>query len=228
MKIGFISDIHANEPALLAVLQEIEDQDIDEILCAGDVVGYNAFPNQVVGHLRENDVTSIRGNHDEAVLTSTPINFNISAKRAIDWTRRNLSSESLSYLETLDYEYRAKKGDLDVYMVHGSPKDKLNQYVRKDSITENKIQSWFDTVPDIIILGHTHQQFVRQTDIATVVNPGSVGQPRDGDPRAGYAVLDVSSNEINSHRVEYDIEKAADQTQKYLPRKLADRLYKGR
>ncbi len=228
MRIAFISDIHANSPALCSVLADIENREIDSILCAGDVVGYNAFPNQVIALFSEYDITSVRGNHDEAVLTETPSNFNISAKRAVDWTRRKLSPESEAYLKSLGCEYREVIDNIDIYMTHGSPDDKLNQYVREDMISEDKIESWFNHTPDIIVLGHTHQQFIVETDIAAVVNPGSVGQPRDHDPRAGYAILDTNSWEIDTQRVEYDIDKTAERTQAVLPRKLGDRLYEGR
>jgi len=228
MKIAFISDIHANFPALEAVLENLSQRGVRKIYCAGDIVGYNAFPNETVTRLDEEDVAAVRGNHDEAVLKDTPSNFNIPAKRAVDWTRRNLSEDSTKYLEGLDYEMRRQVGGNEIYITHGSPKDNLNEYVHEEEVTDRRISRWFETGPDVIVLGHTHQQFTQYVGETLVVNPGSVGQPRDRDPRAAFAVFDTETGEVDLCRVEYAIEKAANRTQEVLPRKLADRLYEGR
>lgn len=228
MKLAFVSDIHSNLPALEAVLEALSQRGIEKIYCAGDIVGYNAFPNKTVKRLGEEDVAAVRGNHDEAVLTDTPSNFNIPAKRAVDWTRRNLSEGPMKYLEGLKYEMRREIGGAEIYITHGSPGDNLNEYVHEEEVTNRRISSWFDTGPDIIVLGHTHQQFTQYVGDTLVVNPGSVGQPRDGDPRAAFAAYDTETGDIELCRVEYAIEKTADRTQSVLPRKLADRLYEGR
>jgi len=228
MKIAFISDIHANFPALEAVLENLSEKGVEKIYCAGDIVGYNAFPNKTVTRLDEEGVTAVRGNHDEAVLTDTPSNFSIPAKRAADWTRRNLSEDSTKYLEGLNYEIRRQVGGDEIYITHGSPKDNLNEYVHEEEVTDRRISKWFETDPDVIVLGHTHQQFTQYVSETLIVNPGSVGQPRDRDPRAAFAVYDTEAGEVDLCRVEYAIEEAANRTQEVLPRKLADRLYEGR
>lgn len=228
MRVAFISDIHANAPALKEVLMTIDNKGIDQIYCAGDIVGYNAFPNRTVALMVENNVTSIRGNHDEAVLTETPSNFNIQAKRAIDWTRRKLSSQSQEYLENLGSEIRREIGGRDIYITHGSPLNNLNQYVTENEITEWRIDRWFENNPDLIVLGHTHIQFKKKINDTIVLNPGSVGQPRDSNSDAAFAIFDTTEEAVHTHRVEYDIDKTAERTKAVLPRKLADRLYEGR
>lgn len=228
MRTALISDIHANAPALREVLSDINRRNVDNICCAGDVVGYNSFPNKTIKKINEHNVRSVRGNHDEAVLTETPSDFSISAKRAVDWTRRKLSNKSEQYLEKLKYNLRFEQDGVEIYLTHGSPIDNLNQYVHKRDVSESRLNRWFDDIPDVVILGHTHRQFTENVNDTIVVNPGSVGQPRDGDPRAAYAIIDTEKFEVNTHRIEYDIDEVANRTQAVLPRKLADRLYEGR
>lgn len=228
MRTALISDIHANAPALQEVLSDIDKRNVDNIFCAGDIVGYNSFPNKSIKKIDEYNVQSIRGNHDEAVLTETPSNFNISAKRAVDWTRRKLSNQSRKYLESLKYSLRFEQDGVKIYLTHGSPIDNLNQYVKKEDVSKKRLNRWFEDIPDVVILGHTHQQFTENIDDTIIVNPGSVGQPRDGDPRAAYAILDTEKFEVETHRTEYNIDEVANRTQAVLPRKLADRLYEGR
>lgn len=228
MKIGVISDIHANAPALRVVLDGLADRDVDQTLCAGDVVGYYPFPNEVISLLGEQDVRSIVGNHDAAVLDETPSGFSIDAKRAADWTRRQLTPESNAFLESLPMTIEETIDGRDVYVVHGSPEDPLNEYIWGDEVDERALDYWFDNRPDLVIFGHTHRPFVKEIGSTTVLNPGSVGQPRDRNPRSAFAVVDLKSLSVDRYRVDYDIDTVADETGKYLPRKLGDRLYEGR
>lgn len=228
MKIGLISDIHANAPALRVVLDGLADKDVDRILCAGDVVGYYPFPNEVVSLLEEHDVRSIVGNHDAAVLDETPSRFSINAKRAADWTRRELTPESNEFLESLPLVFEETIDGRDIYMVHGSPEDPLNEYIWEDEVDERALDYWFEDHPDFLILGHTHRPFVKKVGSTTVLNPGSVGQPRDKNPRSAFAIVDLQLLSVNRYRVDYDIDAVADETGEILPRKLGERLYEGR
>lgn len=228
MKIGVISDIHANAPALRVVLNGLSDRSVDQILCAGDVVGYYPFPNEVVSLLQEHDVRSIIGNHDAAVLDETPSEFSINAKRAADWTRRQLIPESKAYLESLPLIFEETIDGRETYMVHGSPEDSLNEYIWEEEVTKQALDFWFDDYPDLLVFGHTHRPFMKEIGSTTVLNPGSVGQPRDRNPRSSFTIVDSQSLSVNHYRVDYDIDVVADETGEYLPRKLADRLYEGR
>jgi putative phosphoesterase len=228
MKIGVISDIHANAPSLRTVLDELSEKEVEKILCAGDLIGYYPFPNEVISLLQDYNVLSIVGNHDAAVLDGTPPEFSINAKRAVDWTRRQLTPESQAYLESLPLTFEETIGDREIYMVHGSPEQPLNEYIWEENIDERTVDFWFDDCPELVILGHTHRPFVKKVEYTTVLNPGSVGQPRDRNPRSAFVTIDTETLSVNRYRVEYDIDTVAAETGEYLPRRLADRLYEGR
>lgn len=227
MRYLIISDVHSNMSALREVRDRTSEINIAGIICAGDIVGYNASPNQVVQYLRKHSTIAVKGNHDEAVLTETPTEFNITAKRATDWTRRELSEDNEHYLRELPLEVNYGLDRLNIYMCHGSPTDNLRQYVYEDDITEKRISQWFPKAPDVIILGHTHRQFMKYVGETLILNPGSVGQPRDGDSRAAYAILNTATNSVELCRAEYDIDKTAKKVNAVLPRKISDRLYSG-
>lgn len=227
MRTGLISDVHSNSPALDAVLTEFENSGVKKIFCAGDLLGYNAFPNKTLSQIQVNEITAVKGNHDEAITTETPTNFKISAKRAIDWTRRQLCSDELSYLDSLPEVVRTEVDGLDIFLVHGSPNNPLNQYVYKNEIRSQTIDAWFSSKPDLLILGHTHRQFYTNVAGVKIVNPGSVGQPRDGNREAAFAILDTENCSIELRRTDYDVEKTAERTRAVLPRELGDRLVEG-
>lgn len=228
MKLAVISDIHANLPALKAVINEIKSQNIDKILCAGDIVGYYPYPNEVIELLMQENAECVKGNHDEKVLGITEARFNRYAERAADWTERNLTDESVSFLESLPIRLEKKFSDREIVMVHGSPRNETTDYIQEELVDENFVYEFFDNPPDVLILGNTHVPFVKKSSSTTVLNPGSVGQPRDGNSKASYAVLDLNTGEAQIERVRYPIEKVASETEDELPAKLAERLRKGR
>lgn len=228
MQIGVISDIHSNIVALEAVLRKLEEERPEKILCAGDLVGYYPFPDETVSRVRDVEALCVLGNHDFGLITDTPREFNRMAKRALDWNRRNLSEENLVYLEELPETRRLIIDDLDIFIAHGSPNHPIDEYIWKEDIDEEFLNRSFETIPDVVILGHTHRPYVQIIGETVCLNPGSVGQPRDGDPRASFAVIDTESYEVEIRRVEYEIDWVADETEEYLPRQLAERLYEGR
>ena len=229
MKIGFISDIHANEPALDAVLTKLDELGVDEILCAGDIVGYYTRPGECINTIRSLDIPTLKGNHDEALVSGTPGDFNIYAKRAIDWNRRQLEEDQIDFLKNLSQKHYGDYEGTELMMVHGSPSNPLREYVFPEDITEDFIDYHFRSdAPDVLVLGHTHKPFARTVLGTTVINPGSVGQPRDGDPRAGFATYDTRTQEVEHYRIEYEIEELVQEIHEYLPRKLADRLKEGK
>lgn len=228
MKIGLISDLHANAPAVRSVISDLISKEPDEIFCAGDIVGYYPFPDETIDIIDSKRIYSVKGNHDEALLTGDTTGFSIHAARAIDWTRRNISERSISLLSELPTSLRRDVDGVDLSMVHGSPRIPLNEYISPNDVTDRRIKSWFDEVPDVLVLGHTHKPFKKRVDGVLVINPGSVGQPRDDDPRSAYAIIDTESGRVNFFRTSYDIEQTAEKTKEYLPIQLSQRLYSGK
>lgn len=217
MRFGIISDIHANLVALDAVLADMGP--VDQYWCLGDVVGYGPEPNECIQRLLDLDHAVIIGNHDAAAVGQIPVRtFNGEARRAIQWTASVLTRESLAYLETLPERLEHD----DVLLVHGSNRDPVWEYV---TTKEQASELLAFTEQPYTLCGHTHipSVFVRDAagtvlagrpDDSTelrlgsehmIVNPGSVGQPRDGDPRAAYGVIDTGRLSVEFHRVAYDI-----------------------
>ncbi len=226
MKIAVISDVHANLEALQAVLGEA---DAEEVYCLGDLVDYGAQPNEVIQAVRAAGVRCILGNHDWAALTGDTSMFNARAAMSSVWSRRALTEESAGYLRSLAQEMRPDLR-VDAYFAHGSPDDRLWEYV--DPRTHSDLFShYLDRLKvSLIGLGHTHVPYVWKEDGRTVFNPGSVGQPRDGDRRASFAELSFrgSTAVVEVRRVEYDFEAAASKIRGAgLPASFADRLATG-
>ncbi|MDG6963708.1 MAG: metallophosphoesterase family protein [Nitrososphaerota archaeon] len=225
--IAVISDVHANMEALDAVLAEAEGMDV---VCLGDLVDYGAEPNESIAALRDRGVRSIVGNHDVIALTGDVSMLNPKAAMSSIWTRARLSRASRAYLEGLPEEIRMRVEGVDLYFTHGSPEDHLWEYV--DPAREADLFGFFlDRVKaQCVGLGHTHVPYVWQEAGRVVFNPGSVGQPRDGDSRAAYAVVDVDGGRVGVRlrRVPYDFGKAASKIREAgLPASHADRLATG-
>ncbi|WP_436346258.1 metallophosphoesterase family protein [Natronorubrum sp. FCH18a] len=221
MKVGLISDVHGNRVALEAVLEDMPP--VDRLLCAGDVVGYNPWPAACVDELRERDVPTVMGNHDAAVVGDAPFRFNGMARAGVEHARAQLSDEQRAWLESLPDERLACDGR--VKLVHGHPDDP-DRYTRYTYPREFSPRLLEDE--DVLVLGHTHVQGVEQFAEGIVLNPGSVGQPRDGDPRAGYAVVDLEALTVETRRVEYDIEAVQEAVREAgLPDRIGTRLARG-
>jgi diadenosine tetraphosphatase ApaH/serine/threonine PP2A family protein phosphatase len=246
MRVAAISDIHANLPALEAVLATIEEVAIDEIWCLGDVIGYGAEPDQCAALVRERCDICLVGNHDLAVLGALDIAaFSEAAAAAVSWTRENVAAGTLAMLREL--EPASEREGIGLF--HASPRDPIWEYV----LSTEQADACLDAQPQrIALIGHSHVSlfFVRPgagesseeirgaqagddtlLDLAGgrwLVNPGSVGQPRDGDPRAAWLELDTAELTARFHRVNYDVERAAASISSAgLPRRLADRLHVG-
>lgn len=230
MYVSVISDIHSNLPALKAVLEEVEKENPDYILCLGDIVGYGAEPNEVCEELRGMDnLIAVRGNHDHAVLTEDVEGLNEQAAEVAEWTREEIGRENLEFLDSLK-NYRALELDgLHVFAAHGSPDDYLDEYVHEDT-PEERFERFFDeTKAHMIATGHTHMPFVKEVGVRLFLNAGSVGQPRDRDRRACYVMMDTEEPSVTIERVPYDVEEAAEAIiNSGLPDQLGERLYYGR
>jgi predicted phosphodiesterase len=251
---GLISDIHGNLSALEAVIADMETQGAERIICLGDVVGYGPYPGECLDLVRRCGAV-LMGNHEEALLHGAE-NFNPRARRAIDWTREHLKTsgddETRSHrwgiLETL--QLHAQEGQF--LFTHGSPRQPTSEYVfPKDSQNSQKMTEIFSLIPHVCFVGHTHipgvflenqtftspstlwaQTYFIEPGEKALINIGSVGQPRDGDKRASYVVLDNDATAPRAifRRVEYDIEHTcrAIEANPYLDNYLADRLRLGR
>lgn len=255
MRLAVISDIHSNAEALRVVLAEIAAQrSVEGIICLGDIVGYGPDPIDCVDLVAEHCQWSLMGNHDFGVLYE-PTNFNPGAEQAAFWTRAQFEagadheqrSRRWKFLGSL--RVRVKFGPDDTYLaVHGSPRRPINEYIFPDDAMNAtlKIQQIFERVTHCAVVGHTHVpgvftnepdfyapdelkgRFNFQEEEKVIVNVGSVGQPRDGDPRASYAVLDEKG--VSFFRVPYDIEAVANRIKATpeLSDWLGDRLFEGR
>jgi len=218
MEIGVISDIHGNIVALDAVFQDMRD--VDLVVCAGDVVGYNPWPGECIDSIRESDVPTIEGNHDRAVVTDHYPVFNDMAAAGVEYTQKVLDDDQLAWLSDLPIERRLADDRMTV--VHGHPDDP-DHYTRPHQFGPDLLDD-----EELLVMGHTHIQHHEIYDEGMVVNPGSVGQPRDGNYRAAYTIVDLDARTVEEHRVGYDtdavIRKVIDVG---LPRKIGFRLAKG-
>ena len=225
MKLAIVADIHSNLQALKAVMSETEKAGVDQMICAGDIVGYGANPNECSHIVEEVIAHAVLGNHEIAALTNDTTRMNPHAAAASRWTASALEEGSRKFLRSLEIESRFEADDTRVAMFHGSVGNAID-YVFEDEINEDLVRN---SGSDLLILGHTHMPYVKDFGSMMAINPGSVGQPRDGDPRASFAVLDTDRRSCTVRRVGYDIGGASDAILAAgLPRLLADRLFLGR
>ncbi len=225
--IAVISDVHSNLEALEEVLARVPGL---ELYCLGDMVGYGASPNEVVETLRKRKAVTVMGNHDYGAVTADTGMFNARAAMAARWTTKELTGRNLEYLRSLPREFRFQIGGLSGFLTHGSPDDALWEYV--DPATHSQLFGHYlgKLGVRLLGLGHTHIPYVWKEGSGIVFNPGSVGQPRDGDRRASYALLHAEGTtvKVEHYRVDYDYEEAASKIRAAgLPEQLADRLYTG-
>ncbi|QLH75382.1 MAG: metallophosphoesterase family protein [Methanomassiliicoccales archaeon] len=225
MRIAFISDVHANVVALRAVIEEIDRLGIGTIVNAGDVVGYYPFPNETIELLSERKVISIKGNHDRSVLNASVGRMNFMASIGVRWTSEHLDIGSVRYLHCLKNGLDVPLGTVRASIHHGSPFDE-DEYVYENDVSDELLEACPGS--SLLVLGHTHVPYIVKVGRGFVVNPGSVGQPRDGDPRASFMVYDTITQSFDIRRVDYDIsevERAV--TSEGLPIELARRLWRG-
>lgn len=245
LRAAVISDIHSNRHALEAVLAAIDTAEADEVWCLGDMVGYGAEPDACTALIRERSSVCLVGNHDLAVLGALDIStFSEAAAAAVEWTRENVGEETLEFLASLE-PVASRNG---VGLFHASPRDPVWEYV----LSADQAEAGFEVQEERIgLIGHSHialffarapgvrgyAQGAQATDGTEIeiaegdwlLNPGSVGQPRDGDPRAAWLELDTDAWTARYHRVEYDVEGAAAAISAAgLPSLLAERLEVGR
>lgn len=250
-RVALVSDLHSNIEALGAVLKDIESQKVDHIYCLGDIVGYGPNPREVLQIVSTRVKISIKGNHEEAVLFR-PMDFRDEAQSAVHWTRDELNNPKLPKKDVYKlWDFLGNLGEYyeenDIQFLHGSPRDYLKEYVFPSDVKrEDKLKDVFSKINNICFHGHSHQPGIF-TDklkfydpkscnskikltkgLKYLINPGSVGQPRDGDPRSSYLIWE--DDVITFRRVEYDFKKTMVKifnTEK-LPKVFAHRLMIGR
>jgi diadenosine tetraphosphatase ApaH/serine/threonine PP2A family protein phosphatase len=241
MRVAILTDIHANLPALEAVLKAIDDAGVDERWCLGDVVGYGAQPDDCARLVAERCELCLVGNHDLAVTGEIDTEvFSSSAAAAVEWTRENCAAETLDFLRKLRPEDQGR----DVGLYHASPRDPVWEYVLA---LDQALECMAEQEHDVSLIGHSHVALYfsdgngrpeggqagadHRLELAAgrwLINPGSVGQPRDGDPRAAWLELDTEARTATYRRVDYEIDSAAEAIRAAgLPEMLADRLYIG-
>ncbi|MCJ7550233.1 MAG: metallophosphatase family protein [Anaerolineae bacterium] len=245
MRYIVISDIHSNAPALEAVLRDAPA--FDALICLGDIVGYGPDPNVCVERVQDFDLTCISGNHDQGTIGQADVLiFNRDAREALSWTQRELTPANLSFLCGL-----SPAGALDdnggIDLAHGSQRDPVWEYIVDPSAAAQNFRQFTFR---LLLVGHSHLPLVFEwlSDAQRVqplrsepgvpvhldgrrmiLNPGSVGQPRDGNPHASYAILDVEASTWTLHRTAYPVEITQERMRaKGLPRRLIDRLEVGR
>lgn len=240
MAVAVLSDVHSNLPALEAVLEAVDaladasggEPDVEEVVCLGDTVGYAAHPAECLALVRDRCDLVLLGNHDEAVAAGGEApGFNATAAAGVRHSRKALDREALDYLEGL--EPMVRRGDL--CLVHASPRDPIREYVFPDANPADleAIAEAADGAA-FVLMGHTHvpMDLTVETDAGDgpvrLLNPGSVGQPRDGDPDASFALIDPDEGTFEVRRVAYDVEAAVRAVEEAgLPAFNGERLREG-
>lgn len=256
MKIALFSDIHANLPALEAFFQDVETRNTDAIYCLGDLVGYNIWPNEVIDEIRKRGIPTITGNYDFGIGRSSDDcgcayksdEEKEMGKVSIAYTNEVIKQEQRTYLRSLPahirLEFQLNDDKLNVLLVHGSPR-KVNEYLFEDREEKSLMRIMEQADADVLCFGHTHKPYHRILNSGAdgndhfrhAINIGSVGKPKDQDPRGGYVLLtiDEHSSILNKDsvnvefvRFEYDVEKAAKAVEDSpLPNAYADMLRQG-
>ncbi|MCI0707125.1 MAG: metallophosphatase family protein [Ignavibacteriae bacterium] len=232
MRIAIISDIHANLPALTAALGFLQHHQIDNIVCLGDIVGYGAQPNECIELVRQQCSHAVLGNHDAVAIGSLPLNhLNAPGKAAMRWTMEVLTKDNTQYLASLPLLLEHENATF----VHASPfKPEFWTYI--DSPFKAKdVFAAMNT--ELCFIGHTHVPgilcekpgyFQLRKGFRFLINVGSIGQPRDGNPKLSLGIFDSTDWTYENYRLDYDIQRAADSiTQNRLPSSLSRRLFQG-
>ena len=233
-RVAVITDIHANLPALQAALRRVDELDVDGVYCGGDLVGYGPHPNEVCALIAERAIPTIYGNYDYAIARDledcgcayvTPHDREL-GQQSVDWTLEHTDEPSKRFMLALPFDLRFTVGESQVHLVHGSPR-KVNEY-----LFEDKPATLYERLAgaedgDVLVFGHTHKPWVHEYGDVLFVNCGSVGKPKDGDPRGAFAILEAEDGgvRVRIERVEYDAAAVAGEVAAAgLPSEFADKL----
>jgi putative phosphoesterase len=228
MRLAIISDVHSNIYALERVLEDIENRDVDQVFCAGDLVGYAPFPNEVVKNIREAEIMTVQGNYDDAISNSKiacGCDYKTEREKKIglsslNFTGEETNEENKAFLRDLPQKLKLHIDDYKILLVHGSPR-KLNEYLYAESEELSEVVAELEE--DILICGHTHLPYHRLVGEKHVINVGSVGKPKHGNPNAVYAIVEVKNENVRVEFIEvpYLVEKV---TSKIRDTDLANEL----
>lgn len=233
-RVAIFSDIHANLPALLAVLDDIERAGITDLYCGGDLVGYGPHPNEVCELIALRGIPTIYGNYDHAIARDhddcgcayiTPHDREL-GQQSVEWTLANTGQDAKDFMRDLPFDLRFTVGGAAVHLVHGSPR-KVNEYLFEDKPLSLYERLAAAEEADVMVFGHTHKPWSEVRGGVLFANSGSVGKPKDGDPRACWIELAPAAEyvEVITHRVEYDSPAVADEVRAAgLPGEFADKL----
>lgn len=230
MKIAVISDIHANIYALINILEDIDSEKVDTIICLGDLVGYGPHPNETISMIRRRNILCIKGNYDNAVtdnefsyIRETEIN-----RFSLPWTVEELRVENMSYLKGLPSSLTLKVGNKNILFVHGSP-SRINEYLFVD---ENNTEEYLNSInDDVLVCAHTHLPAIKEIKNKIYINTGSVGKPKIGRPNSTYCIIEID-NEYNVtaqfKEISYEVKKIIkDMTMLKFPPTLIQSFEKG-
>jgi putative phosphoesterase len=234
-RVAVITDIHGNLPALEASLEAIDALGVDAVYCGGDLVGYGPHPNEVCRLIEERAIPTIYGNYDYAIgrdledcgCAYVTQHDRELGQQSVDWTLAHTDQRSKDFMRDLPFDLRFELGEHRVGLVHGSPR-KVNEYLFEDkpARTFERIAAGADC--DLLVFGHTHKPWIHTYGEVLFVNCGSVGKPKDGDPRAAFAVLELDEAGMvraSIERVRYDAEGVAREVAAAgLPGEYADKL----
>ncbi len=226
VKIAVLSDVHANLHALEAVIQDAEKRGADVFLNAGDSVGFGAYPNEVIQLLHSKNVVSVAGNFDLEVVKGE-VKGKGAKKIAVEFARKELTKSCEAYLISVHSEISLNVAEKKLLMVHGSP-ESIEEHIYHDTPVA-RLKELADKVNvDLMIVGHSHEQFHRQVGNVSFLNPGSVGRPGDGNPQTAYALLSFNPFNVELIRLDYDVKAAADGLRrKGLPESFAQMFLRG-
>jgi predicted phosphodiesterase len=202
MKVGVISDIHANPYGLETALKYFDSIKVDHILCAGDLTGYSPLVNETLEILLSRSIEFILGNHDYYLLNECPTSKSLIVKSSVYFTKQIIKPEFLEFIRKLQPVRLMKLEGFVVKMAHGSPSNALEEYIYPDRKIDIE-RVWFDS-EKLLILGHTHHQMLKEFDEFKILNPGSCGQPRDGRGQSCFAVFDTATGSVELKRHYYD------------------------
>ncbi|HBT39295.1 MAG: metallophosphoesterase family protein [Pseudothermotoga sp.] len=238
MRLAFLGDLHGNSEALKAVLEDIDKKGVDEIFCLGDLVGYGPDPEDVVQEIKKRAIKTIMGNYDDGVGHSrqscgcsyAPGRETEVGDISLNWTIEHTSQEVKDFLKSLPRRLSFEVENVKFLLVHGSPLSELLEYVTPHTDPERLQKIAQSTSEDVIVNGHTHIPMVRWVSGKLILNPGSVGRPKDADPRASYMIVEVRRGTVQAHivKVPYDVKKTVEKIVKNnLPLELATVLALG-
>ncbi|ADL13525.1 metallophosphoesterase family protein [Acetohalobium arabaticum] len=228
MRLAVITDIHSNIYALEQVLNDIKTRNVDQIVCAGDLVGYTPFPNEVISKVKQEKIETIQGNYDDAIgnlRITCGCDYETEREEKIglsslQFTNEEITEDNREFLKDLPQELRLELGNYTALVVHGSPRQ-LNEYLYADSEQVEEVAAELEE--DILICGHTHLPYHRVINGRHIINAGSVGKPKHGNSNGIYTVVEVEDNRVTAEFIEvaYPVEKV---TAKIKETDLADEL----